>query len=62
MTVPDSPIPAPSPAFPGTAAPSSEHDPEAAEAYAESVGVDPSPDQIEHYQDLVGDVDEADET
>ncbi|RZS91268.1 hypothetical protein EV189_0505 [Motilibacter rhizosphaerae] len=43
------------PVFPGTAEPSSEHDPEFAEEYAESVGVDPSPEQIEHYEELVGD-------
>lgn len=31
-----------------------DHDPEVAEAYADEVGVDPTPDQIEHYQDLSG--------
>ena len=31
------------------------HDPEVAEDYAESVGVDPSPDEVEHYKELVGD-------
>ncbi|WP_147431966.1 hypothetical protein [Motilibacter peucedani] len=55
MTVPDPVRPAASPVFPGTAEPSGEHDPERAEEYAESVGVDPSPDQVEHYQELTGD-------
>ncbi|NHC16503.1 hypothetical protein [Motilibacter deserti] len=32
-----------------------EHDPEVAEDYAESVGVDPTPDEVEHYKELVGD-------
>ncbi|NHC46396.1 hypothetical protein [Motilibacter aurantiacus] len=35
--------------------PSAEHDPEVAEDYAESVGVDPTPDEVEHYKELVGD-------
>jgi hypothetical protein len=33
----------------GAAEPGSQHDPEAAEAYAESVGTDPSHDQINEY-------------
>jgi hypothetical protein len=44
MTTPDERLPAT-----GTAEPGSEHDPEAAEAYAESVGTDPSHDQINEY-------------
>jgi hypothetical protein len=43
------------PVFPGTAEVLDEHDPEAAEEYAESVGVDPSPEQVGHYAELVGD-------
>ena len=31
------------------------HDPEVAEEYAESVGVDPTPEEIDKYQELVGD-------
>jgi hypothetical protein len=43
------------------AEPASEHDPERAEQYAESVPVDPSPDEIERYTELTGDTDEAPE-
>jgi hypothetical protein len=49
MTAPDEGLP-----FAGTAEPGSEHDPEAAEAYAESVGVDPSPEEIDAYLELAG--------
>ena len=35
--------------------PTAAHDPEAAEEFAESAGVDPTPEQVEHYQELVGD-------
>jgi hypothetical protein len=49
MTTPDEGLP-----FAGTAEPGSEHDPEAAEAYAESVGIDPSPDEIEQYLEITG--------
>jgi hypothetical protein len=38
----------------GTAEPGSEHDPEAAEAYAESVGVDPTQDEINEYLKIAG--------
>ncbi|MGH3809034.1 MAG: hypothetical protein ACRDRU_20915 [Pseudonocardiaceae bacterium] len=38
----------------GTAEPGSRHDPEAAEAYAESVGVDPSADEINKYLEIAG--------
>lgn len=38
----------------GTAEPGSEHDPEAAEAYAQSVGIDPSPDEINEYLKIAG--------
>jgi hypothetical protein len=37
-----------------TAETAGEHDPEVAEAYAESVGVDPSPDEIQEYLKIVG--------
>jgi hypothetical protein len=37
-----------------TAEPGSEHDPEAAEAYAQSVGIDPSPDEINEYLKIAG--------
>ena len=49
MTSPDEGLP-----FAGTAGPGSEHDPEAAEAYAESVGVDPLQDEIEEYLEIAG--------
>lgn len=54
MTVPNTPDPT-NPVFPGTAEPSSAHDPEAAETYAEQAGVDPTPDQIEAYKEILGD-------
>jgi hypothetical protein len=38
----------------GLAEPGSQHDPEAAEAYAESVGIDPSPDEINEYLKIAG--------
>lgn len=50
MSEPDERLP-----DPGTAEPGSEHDPEAAEAYAESVPVDPSPEQIDTYLEIEGD-------
>ncbi len=49
MTTPDERLPAA-----GTAEPGSEHDPEAAEAYAESVSIDPSPDEINEYLKIAG--------
>lgn len=49
MTTPDERLP-----VAGTAEPGSEHDPEAAEAYAESVGIDPSPDEINEYLKIAG--------
>jgi len=49
MTTPDERLPAA-----GTAEAGSEHDPEAAEAYAESVGVDPSHQEISEYLKLAG--------
>lgn len=54
MTVPSDQTPFTSPVTPGTAEPGSEHDPERAEAYAESVGVDPTPEQIDAYLALEG--------
>ena len=36
------------------AEPGSEHDPEVAESYAESVGVDPSQDEIQEYLKMAG--------
>ncbi len=44
MTTPDEQLP-----MAGTAEPGGQHDPEAAEAYAESVSIDPSPDEINEY-------------
>ena len=38
----------------GTGEPASEHDPELAEAYAESVSIDPSPDEIDAYLKIAG--------
>jgi hypothetical protein len=49
MTTPDEQLP-----LAGTAEPGSWHDPEAAEAYAESVGIDPSPDEINEYLEIAG--------
>ncbi|MDQ3762382.1 MAG: hypothetical protein M3460_12075 [Actinomycetota bacterium] len=49
MTTPDERLPAT-----GTAEPGSEHDPEAAEAYAESVGIDPAHDEINEYLKIAG--------
>lgn len=56
MTSPDE-----GPPFAGTAEPGSEHDPEAAEAYAESVGVDPLQDEINEYLEIAGAAPLADE-
>lgn len=39
----------------GTAKPSGVHDPELAEEYAESVSIDPTPDEVNRYLQLVGD-------
>lgn len=50
MTEPDERLPRA-----GSAQPASDHDPELAEAYAESVPVDPTPDEIATYLQLVGD-------
>ncbi len=49
MTAPDERLP-----FAGTAEPGWDTDPEVAEAYAEEVGVDPSPAQIDQYLGLEG--------
>lgn len=49
MTTPDERLP-----VVGTAETGSEHDPEAAEAYAESVGIDPSHDEINEYLKIAG--------
>ncbi|HEY3691672.1 MAG TPA: hypothetical protein VGL46_15495 [Pseudonocardiaceae bacterium] len=49
MTTPDERLPRA-----GTAEPGSAHDPEAAEAYAQSVGIDPSPDEINEYLQIAG--------
>jgi hypothetical protein len=38
----------------GMIEPGSEHDPEAAEAYAESVSIDPSHDEINEYLKIAG--------
>ncbi len=49
MSEPDERLPAA-----GTAEPGSPHDPERAEAYAEEVGTDPTPQQIDAYLALEG--------
>jgi hypothetical protein len=49
MTTPDERLP-----VAGTAEPSNEHDPEAAEAYAESVSIDPSDEEVNEYLKLAG--------
>jgi hypothetical protein len=49
MPTPDEQLPAT-----GGADQGSVHDPEAAEAYAESVGIDPSPDEIDEYLKIAG--------
>jgi hypothetical protein len=50
MTEPDERLP-----MAGTAEPSGDHDPEALEALAESMGTDPSPQQVEEYRAAIGD-------
>lgn len=57
MTTPDDELP-----MAGTAESGSQHDPEAAEAYAESVGIDPSPDEINEYLKIAGAAPLADQT
>jgi hypothetical protein len=52
MTEPDERLP-----DAGAAEPASDSDLEAAEEYAESVPVDPTPDQVNEYLRLVGDPD-----
>ena len=49
MPTPDEQLPATAGADQG-----STHDPEAAEAYAESVSIDPSPDEIDEYLKIAG--------
>ncbi len=39
----------------GTGGPDAVHDPEAAEEYAESVPIDPTPEQIDRYLEIEGD-------
>lgn len=50
MTEPDERLP-----NPGAAEPATEHDPEAAEEYAQSVPIDPTPEQIDTYLEIEGD-------
>lgn len=50
MTAPDERLP-----DVGTAEPGFEHDPERAEAFAEAVGTDPSPQEIDTYLEIAGD-------
>jgi hypothetical protein len=50
VTTPDERLPAA-----GTAEPGFEHDPERAEAFAEAVGTDPSPQEIDTYLEIAGD-------
>ncbi len=49
MTTPDEQLP-----VAGAAEPDSRHDLEDAEAYAESVSIDPSPDEIDEYLKIAG--------
>jgi hypothetical protein len=49
MPTPDEQLPATDGADQGSV-----HDPEAAEAYAESVSIDPSPDEIDEYLKIAG--------
>jgi hypothetical protein len=49
MTTPDERLP-----VTGTAESANEHDPEAAEAYAESVSIDPSHDEVNEYLKIAG--------
>ena len=39
----------------GTGEPSGEHDPEALEALAEGMGIDPSPQDVDAYREAIGD-------
>ena len=39
----------------GTAEPSGDRDPEALEALAEDMGIDPSPQQVDAYREAIGD-------
>lgn len=50
MTEPDERLP-----FAGTAEPSGERDPEAVEAVAEQMPIDPSPEQVDAYRQALGD-------
>jgi hypothetical protein len=50
MTEPDERLP-----MAGTGEPSGEHDPEALEALAEGMGVDPSPQDVDAYREAIGD-------
>ena len=52
MTEPDERLP-----YAGTAEPTGPDDPEYAETYAESVSIDPAPDEVTHYRELIGDPD-----
>ena len=51
MTEPDERLPMAGTAEPG----GGEHDPERLEALAESMGIDPSPQQVEEYREALGD-------
>jgi hypothetical protein len=44
---------------PADADESAEPAPDVAEEYAESIPIDPTPDQVEHYLELVGDADDS---
>jgi len=52
MSMPDESIP-----DAGDAEPAVEHDPELAEEYADSVSIDPTPDEVDHYREMIGDPD-----
>lgn len=55
MTTPDERLPGVD-----TAEEAGAHDPEVAEAYAESVSIDPSPDEVDEYLKIAGAVPLAD--
>ena len=50
MTEPDERLP-----LAGTAEPAGDHDPERLEELAESMGIDPSPQDVEAYREALGD-------
>jgi len=61
MTTPDERLPVAGTAESGSEHDPEDHDPEVAEAYAESVGIDPSHDEINEYLKIAGATPLADE-